>query len=160
MLVVQVQGSGDTIALYHQHAGVGSESMDGGREGGRVRHGVEGGAGTAACVWELERARIECREGEVECRAAWEVERSGRDELIARCSRSVVVRWCLWCWAAEVRGCCCPVVKLLSAGWSRLVSSRLLACPAAASQPFFHLLQYHFVHPNILVFTRFTHDFQ
>lgn len=53
---------------------------------GKVRHGVEGGAGTAACVWELERARIECREGEVECRAAWEVERSGRDELIARCS--------------------------------------------------------------------------
>ena len=32
-------------------------------------------------------------------------------------------------------GCCCPVVKLPSAGWS-FVSSRLLACPAAARQPF------------------------
>ena len=54
MLVVQVQGSGDTIALYHQHAGVtrawGPSRWMG---GGRVRHGVEGGAGTAACVWKL-----------------------------------------------------------------------------------------------------------
>lgn len=46
MLVVQVQGSsGDTIALYHQQAGVGSESMDGWREGAARRRGRSGDGG-------------------------------------------------------------------------------------------------------------------
>lgn len=57
MLVVQVQvqGSGDTIALYHQHAGVGSESMGGRcREGAARRRGRSGDGGVCVGVGEGE----------------------------------------------------------------------------------------------------------